>query len=56
MFCHDAQSWAALWDGEVFARGSVKVEAEVVEQERDDLVVLEPGVRFWQLVWCVTRL
>ncbi|GJE98655.1 S-adenosyl-L-methionine-dependent methyltransferase [Phanerochaete sordida] len=56
MFCHDAQSWAALWDGEVFEKGTVKVEAKVVEQSRDDLVVLQPGVTFYQLIWCVTRL
>lgn len=56
MFCHSAQSWTALWDGGVFARGTVRVEAQVVEQVREDLVVLEPGVTFYELVWCVTRL
>ena len=56
MFCHDASSWTDLWNGEIFKKGTVRVEARVVEQEREDLVVLQPGVRFYQLVWCVTRL
>ncbi|OSD00957.1 hypothetical protein PYCCODRAFT_1370059 [Trametes coccinea BRFM310] len=56
MFCHDAQSWMDLWDGEVFRKGTVRVEAQIVEQAREDLVVLNPGVTFYQLVWCVTRL
>ncbi len=30
MFCHSAASWAELWDGEVFEKGTVRVEAVVV--------------------------
>lgn len=56
MFCHSAASWTAMWDGEVFAKGTVKVEAVVVEQQREDLVVLDPGVKFYQIVWSVIRL
>ncbi|KAI8980781.1 hypothetical protein BD414DRAFT_516481 [Trametes punicea] len=56
MFCHDAQSWTDLWDGVIFRKGTVRVEAQVIEQAREDLVVIEPGVKFYQLVWCVTRL
>ncbi|OSC97446.1 hypothetical protein PYCCODRAFT_1377204 [Trametes coccinea BRFM310] len=56
MFCHDAQSWTELWDGEVFQKGTVRVEAQVVEQAREVLVVLKPEVTFYQLIWCVTRL
>ncbi|KLO15970.1 hypothetical protein SCHPADRAFT_823813 [Schizopora paradoxa] len=56
MFCHSAASWIEMWDGEVFAKGTVKVEAKVVEQQREDLVVLDPGVKFYQIVWSVIRL
>ncbi|CDO78112.1 hypothetical protein BN946_scf184611.g4 [Trametes cinnabarina] len=55
MFCHDAQSWTDLWDGEVFQKGTVRVEAEVLEQAREDLVVLDPGVKFYQLICIYTK-
>jgi len=56
MFCHSAASWAELWDGEVFEKGTVRVEAVVLDQRREDLVVLDPGVKFHQIVWSVIRL
>ncbi|OJA14040.1 hypothetical protein AZE42_12187 [Rhizopogon vesiculosus] len=31
MFAHDPESWIAIWDGEVFEKGMVKVEAEFRE-------------------------
>ncbi|KAH9926329.1 uncharacterized protein BXZ73DRAFT_49409 [Epithele typhae] len=31
MFFHNAESWTALWDGGVFAKGTVEVEAQLVE-------------------------
>ncbi len=45
-----------MWDGEVFEKGTVRVEAVVVDQRREDLVVLDPGVKFHQIVWSVIRL
>ncbi|KAG2147540.1 hypothetical protein DEU56DRAFT_126994 [Suillus clintonianus] len=30
-FCHSPKTWTSLWDGEVFEKGSVKVETELVE-------------------------
>jgi len=56
MFCHSAASWTELWDGEVFAKGTMRVEAVVVDQQREDLVVLDTGVKFYQIVWSVVRL
>ena len=56
MFCHNAESWKELWEEKVFKKGTVKVEAELLLQSRADLVVLDPGVKFYQLRWCVTRL
>ncbi|KAF7424351.1 hypothetical protein PC9H_009658 [Pleurotus ostreatus] len=35
MFCHDSNSWKELW-GQIFEKGSVDVEAQVVEVNRDD--------------------
>jgi hypothetical protein len=54
MFCHSPESWIELWDGVVFRKGSVKVEAMIVEREspRDDY----PAPKFLLLVWAVTRL
>jgi hypothetical protein len=31
-FCHSPESWAALWDGEVFQKRSVEVTAELRDQ------------------------
>ncbi len=57
MFCHSAASWVELWDGEVFEKGSVKVEAELMNPHREDLrKMLEPGAIHYQLLWSVTRL
>lgn len=57
MYCHSPQTWAELWDGEVFAKGSVKVEAELRVVERKDLENLKLGVdKFYLLAWSVTRL
>jgi len=49
VFCHSPESWAAAWNGEVFAKGKVKVDAtgEWVDKE---------GLKFWQLRWSVVRL
>ncbi|KAI0932446.1 hypothetical protein AcW2_001075 [Taiwanofungus camphoratus] len=55
MFCHSPETWTELWDGSVFKKGSVKVDAFLHEIERDDLQPKEGG-RFWIMVWSVTRL
>ncbi|KLO19218.1 hypothetical protein SCHPADRAFT_843881 [Schizopora paradoxa] len=57
MFCHSAESWKEMWEGEVFERGTVKVETELVDPHREDLrKMLEPGAIHYQLLWSVTRL
>ncbi|KAI0916855.1 hypothetical protein AcV5_007473 [Taiwanofungus camphoratus] len=55
MFCHSPETWAELWDGGVFEKGTVKVDVFLHEIDRDDLKPKE-GSRFFVLVWCVTRL
>jgi hypothetical protein len=55
MFCHSDLSWIDLWDGEVFPKGTVKVETQLEEMSREDLRA-RAGVINYQLTWSVTRL
>ena len=55
MFCHSPESWADMWENEIFEKGQVKVEASLIEHKREDVVV-KPGYKLWLLVWSVTRL
>lgn len=58
MFCHCPESWIELWDGQIFKKGTVKVEAFLHEVKRKDLEPTDPApeTRFYLLVWSVTRL
>ena len=51
-FCHSPESWVELWDGQVFERGSVKVETNLVRPEN----VPEGVYDYYTLCWSVTRL
>ncbi|KAG6842897.1 hypothetical protein H0H93_003005, partial [Arthromyces matolae] len=44
MFCHSPESWKALWDGPVFKKGTVKVEAVLHQVIRKD-IDLVPGTQ-----------
>ena len=55
MFCHSPESWAELWERDVFGEGQVKVEARLVEVVRDDLLAVE-AAKFYFMLWSVTRL
>ncbi|KAG1736113.1 uncharacterized protein EDB91DRAFT_1055814, partial [Suillus paluster] len=53
MFAHNPKSWSAMWNGEVFKEGTVKVDVELMQEKigtagRDE--------RPLALVWSVTRL
>ena len=55
LFCHSPESWTELWDGLVFEKGVVAVQAKLVPEEhkepdRPQSTVLN------MLVWTVTRL
>ncbi|KAG0704977.1 hypothetical protein DFH29DRAFT_326553 [Suillus ampliporus] len=52
MFAHSAESWSAMWDGEVFKKGTVKVEAELREMR----LRAEDDQSYPLLFWSVTRL
>ncbi|KAF5359216.1 hypothetical protein D9756_003134 [Leucocoprinus leucothites] len=54
-FCHSPESWRNLWDGQVFRKDSVRVEAELVEDQRKDLVAPD-GVIYYVMKWSVTRI
>ncbi|KII89875.1 hypothetical protein PLICRDRAFT_159089 [Plicaturopsis crispa FD-325 SS-3] len=49
MFCNSPESWKELWDGTVFEKGTVKVDTELTEAERD------AGQKVFILQWSVTR-
>lgn len=50
-FAHSPESWSSLWDGEVFEKGTVKVETELAEFPVDD-----KGHFLMMMRWSVTRL
>ncbi|KAH9858784.1 hypothetical protein C2E23DRAFT_864612 [Lenzites betulinus] len=59
MFFHGPESWKEMWDGQVFEKGTVKVETALHVHERKDyssLPGLAAGTTFYLLVWSVTRL
>jgi hypothetical protein len=49
LFSHSPESWSSLWDGEVFEKGTVKVETELVEIPLYDK-------QYLVMRWSVTRL
>ena len=51
MFCHSSESWTELWDGVIFEKGLVNVQAELVQMGKE-----EQSTMFTVLVWTVTRL
>jgi hypothetical protein len=58
MFYHSPDSWAALWDGEVFEKGTVRVDAVVVARSKEDAqrAIGTIDVQVYRLLWSVTRL
>ncbi|KAH7890656.1 hypothetical protein F5I97DRAFT_1923159 [Phlebopus sp. FC_14] len=49
LFCHSPESWREMWEEKVFAKGQVKVEARLLENNME-------GYRFWYMGWSVKRL
>ena len=54
MFYHSPESWAALWDGEVFEKGTVQVEARLVRMA-EDTILHAVDQEYWFMEWSVTR-
>ena len=55
MFCHSPESWTQLWDGLVFKKGVVNVQAKLVQVERKDELDMSETRTVTILVWSVTR-
>ncbi|KAI0322175.1 hypothetical protein OF83DRAFT_1167835 [Amylostereum chailletii] len=57
-FAHGPDSWRELWDGEVFAKGTVKVETELKEVDSRELKFGEfpEGFKSYLFIWKVIRL
>jgi len=55
-FCHSPSSWEALWNGVVFSKGKVEVEAHLREFERDVGLRLKGGLLPKRLDWVVRRI
>ncbi|KAG6373878.1 hypothetical protein JVT61DRAFT_6031 [Boletus reticuloceps] len=49
MFMHCPESWNAIWDGEVFAKGKVRADARLGQVERN-------GLTYFRLQWSIVRL
>lgn len=54
MFYHSPESWSALWDGEIFEKGTVKVDTRLVGYTR--WAVNGSRENFWFMEWSVTRI
>ncbi|KAH6913283.1 hypothetical protein BKA70DRAFT_1384187 [Coprinopsis sp. MPI-PUGE-AT-0042] len=52
MFCHSPESWRELWDGGVFKKGSVAVQATI---ERKEIPRKEGAISVEIMSWSVTR-
>ncbi|KAG8219066.1 hypothetical protein J3R82DRAFT_4822 [Butyriboletus roseoflavus] len=50
MFQHSPESWSAMWNGEVFTKGKVRVDTKIV------LMKVPPGMEYNRLQWSVVRL
>ena len=55
IFCHSPESWTQLWDGLVFGKGMVNVQAKLVQVERKE-PDMPQTTTVPLLVWSVTRL
>ncbi|KAI0697091.1 hypothetical protein C8T65DRAFT_813953 [Cerioporus squamosus] len=56
MFCHSPASWAEMWDGVVFKKGTVRVDARLVEKHTRVMQAGAESVRTTSVLeWSVTR-
>ena len=55
-FCHSPDSWKDLVDGCIFKQGTVKVEAELIQEHLPVIEGAEQLPAYYTLSWSVTRL
>jgi hypothetical protein len=53
LFCHSVDSWRDVWDGQVFTKGMVHVEAYITKYKNLSPRLTSDG---YFLVWSITRL
>ena len=56
LFGHSPESWRELWDGQIFEKGTVRVDAMLHEVTRPDVMGASADAKFYTLWWSVTRL
>ena len=54
MFCHSPATWTNLWDGQVFEKGSVKVQSYLLQIPFN--IEESPAQYKTLLIWCLVRL
>ena len=54
-YCHSPESWTEMWNGVVFQRGAVTVQARNVEFEESVGLKLKGGAVLKKMEWIVTR-
>ena len=61
-YCFSPEDWCALWDGEVFEKGSVVAEAQLIGDDpwrgrgyENDPDKKDPETRRFSMVWSVKR-
>ncbi|OCH88600.1 hypothetical protein OBBRIDRAFT_795071 [Obba rivulosa] len=55
LFCHSPESWAELWDGQVFEKGTVKVETVLRAVDVSGLGLSPNDAMMYRIAWSVTR-
>ena len=61
MFCHSPETWAQMWEFQIFEKGQVKVntilrEMNMATERLERAVPIEEGAEFYLLDWSVERL
>ena len=61
MFCHSSETWAQMWEEQIFEKGQVKVntvlrEANMMAERLGRAIPIEQGAKFYVLAWSVERL
>jgi hypothetical protein len=58
LFCHSVDSWRNVWDGQVFPKGTVRVDAQVkkCKEFAPASLKLTSSEDALFLIWCITRL
>jgi len=61
MFCHSPESWAQMWEEEIFEKGQVKVngvlrDVTMAAKRLEKGVPVEEGAMYYLLDWSVERL